>query len=118
VPAKEFAKSQAFYLALGFEMTLDGEVAIFSAGEAGGFILQNFYVPEWAGNFMMQLMVADLGAWWARIAALTLPERFGVAPPKPPEMQPWGLHVAYLVDPSGVLWHVAEAKPGARHDMP
>jgi uncharacterized glyoxalase superfamily protein PhnB len=26
-------------------------------------------------------------------------------------VQPWGLRIAYVVDPSGVLWHVAE-RPG------
>jgi uncharacterized glyoxalase superfamily protein PhnB len=33
-----------------------------------------------------------------------------VPAPKAPAMQPWGLRVAYVVDPSGVLWHVAERK--------
>jgi len=27
---------------------------------------------------------------------------------RPPEMQPWGLRILYLSDPSGVLWHIAE----------
>ena len=27
--------------------------------------------------------------------------------PKAPAMQPWGLRVAYVFDPSGVLWHIA-----------
>jgi hypothetical protein len=26
--------------------------------------------------------------------------------------QPWGLVVAYVFDPSGVLWHFAESQPG------
>ncbi|MBA4388639.1 MAG: hypothetical protein C0404_11710 [Verrucomicrobia bacterium] len=45
-----------------------------------------------------------------------LPTRFGVPVPKPPEDQPWGLRVAYVIDPSGVLWHVAQRRPGTRHD--
>ncbi|HVZ20667.1 MAG TPA: VOC family protein [Vicinamibacterales bacterium] len=115
LPAKDFDVSKAFYEALGFEKLLDGDVAIFAAG-SGGFILQRAYEKEWAENFMMQLMVDDLDAWWARIESLDLPGRFGVPPPKPPAMQPWGLRVAYVVDPSGVLWHIAERRKGAVQD--
>lgn len=109
VPAKDFALSKAFYETLGFEKQLDGEVAIFGIG-ATSFILQNFYVEEWANNFMMQLLVDDLDAWWAHIDALDLPARFGTPAPRPPALQPWGMTIAYVVDPSGVLWHVAQRR--------
>ena len=109
LPAKDFAVSKAFYETLGFEKLLDGEVAIFRAG-AGEFILQRYYQKEWAENFMMQLMVDDLDSWWAHISDLDLSARFDVPQPKPPAVQPWGLRLAYVVDPSGVLWHVAERK--------
>ena len=115
VPSRDFEVSKGFYEAVGFEKVLDGEVAIFNAG-SGGFILQRFYQKEWAENFMMQLMVDDLDAWWAHIVSLDLPARFGVKPPKPPAMQPWGLRVAYLVDPCGVLWHIAQRREGAAQD--
>jgi len=115
LPAQDFVVSKAFYEALGFEKLLDGDVAIFAVGESA-FILQNYYQPDWAGNFMMQLMVDDLDAWWAHIESLDLAGRFGVLPPTPPAMQPWGLRVAYVVDPSGVLWHVAERRPEALQD--
>jgi uncharacterized glyoxalase superfamily protein PhnB len=45
-----------------------------------------------------------------------LAKNFGVATPKPPAMQSWGLRIAYVVDPSGVLWHVAERRAGATQD--
>jgi glyoxalase/bleomycin resistance protein/dioxygenase superfamily protein len=109
VPAKDFAVSRAFYEALGFPKLLDGEVAIFGVGP-GAFILQNFYQEQLADNFVMQLMVDDLDAWWAHIEALDLPARFAVKPPRPPAMQPWGLRVAYVFDPSGVLWHVTQRR--------
>ena len=108
VPAKDFERSRNFYEAIGFRKLLDSEVVIFAAGSSG-FILQRYYQKDWAENFMMQLMVDDLDAWWAHIESLDLPGRFGVAPPKPPALQPWGLRVAYVFDPSGVLWHVANA---------
>jgi hypothetical protein len=116
LPAKDFELSKHFYEALGFIKVLDGDVAIFRMG-ASSFILQKHFQKEWAENFMMQLMVDDLDAWWGRVASLDLPTRFDVPTPKPPAMQPWGLRVAYVVDPSGVLWHVAQRRPDARHDQ-
>lgn len=115
IPTKDFERSKQFYLALGFEMTLDSEVAIFRAG-SGGFLLQRHFHEDWANNFMMQLMVDDLDAWWSRIVSLDLPNRFGVPAPKPPALQPWGLRIAYVVDPAGVLWHIAERRDGVVHD--
>lgn len=115
LPAKDFDLSKRFYETLGFVKELDGEVAIFRIG-ASSFILQKYFQKEWAENFMMQLMVDDLDAWWTRLAALDLPGRFGVPPPKAPALQPWGLRVAYVVDPSGVLWHVAQRRPNVKHD--
>jgi predicted enzyme related to lactoylglutathione lyase len=116
LPAKDFELSKRFYETLGFEKVLDSEVAIFNAG-SGGFILQNYYQKEWAENFMMQLMVDDLDAWWEHIASLDLPGQFGVSAPKAPMMQSWGLRISYLVDPSGVLWHVAQRRNGVVQDQ-
>lgn len=115
LPSQDFELSKRFYEAVGFEKVLDGEVAIFRAG-SGGFILQRLYHKEWAEHCMMQLMVDDLDAWWTHIISLDLPGRFGVQPPKGPAVQPWGLRVAYLIDPCGVLWHVAQRRPGAAQD--
>lgn len=115
LPARDFALSRAFYQRLGFETLVDGEVAVFRAGQ-GTFILQRYYQKAWAENFMMQLMVDDLDVWWAHIQTLDLAGEFGVSSPKPPAMQPWGLRVAYVCDPSGVLWHIAERPSGATMD--
>jgi len=89
----------------------DGEVAIFAVG-AGGFILQRYYQQEWAENFMMQLAVDDIDGWWTHIASQDLPGRFGVKAPRAPALQPWGLTVAYMFDPAGVLWHIT-TRPAA-----
>jgi hypothetical protein len=115
LPAKDFALSKAFYEALGFAKLLDGDVVIFGIG-ATAFILQQRYVKEWAENCMMQMMVDDLDEWWSHIASLNLPNAFGVQSPRPPKMQPWGLRVAYLFDPAGVLWHVAQRRQSASVD--
>jgi uncharacterized glyoxalase superfamily protein PhnB len=51
-------------------------------------------------------------SWWSRIAALDLATNYDVRPPSPPKLQPWGLIVAYVVDPTGVLWHIAQEPDG------
>lgn len=113
VPAQDFAKSKAFYRALGFTVLLDSEVAIFAIGSTS-FILQPFEQED--HNFMMQLMVDDLDGWWAHIQSLDLPAKFSVPAPKPPETMPWGLRLVYVVDPNGVLWHIAQRREGKAHD--
>lgn len=109
VPARDYDLSRRFYEALGFAVThRDDDVTLLKLGSFG-FILQNFYVAEAAENLMLQILVRDVDAWWARVDPGRLVEAFGVKPPKPPAMQSWGLKVGFLFDPSGVLWHVAEA---------
>ncbi|HVX90993.1 MAG TPA: VOC family protein [Candidatus Paceibacterota bacterium] len=115
LPAKDFELSKRFYEALGFSKELDSEVAIFRIGHTS-FVLQKHFQKDWAENFMMQLMVDDLDAWWTHLASLDLPKKFGVPAPKAPELQPWGLRIAYVVDPAGVLWHVAQRRPNVVHD--
>ena len=115
LPAKDFEASKAFYQALGFETLLDGDVAIFGVG-ASAFILQRVDEKARAENLMMQLMVDNLDGWWRHIETLDLPAAFSIPPPKAPAMQPWGLRVAYVQDPSGVLWHIAQRREGAASD--
>lgn len=111
LPTRDFDLSKRFYVTLGFSLLFDGEVAIFGAGSSS-FILQRYFHQGWAENCMMQLVVDDLDAWWEHLTALDLPAEFGISPPKPPALQPWGLRVAYLTDPTGVLWHIAQRLPG------
>jgi len=107
VPAKNFAISKRFYSDLGFRIEeLGRDLAEMHLGDHS-FLLQNYYVEQWAGNFMMHMLVDDLPAWWAHVSSLDLASRYGVQPPRPPKHESWGLEVAYLVDPSGVLWHIA-----------
>jgi predicted enzyme related to lactoylglutathione lyase len=115
IPATDFERSKGFYEALGFERLVDGDVAIYRMGTSG-FILQPVTEHARARNMMMQLMVDDLDAWWARIEALDLVARFGTTMMRAPAMQPWGLRVAFVTDPGGVLWHVAERRPGVVQD--
>lgn len=108
VPAKDFQTSKQFYVDLGFEVApLGDKLANVSIGRFA-FLLQNYFVQDWADNFMMHLMVTNLDQWWESISRLDLGSRYKVRAPRPPKLEPRGLRVAYLFDPAGVLWHVAE----------
>lgn len=107
VPAKDFEVSLQFYADLGFNVFRLGDgLASLHLGPFA-FLLQKYDVEGFASNFMMHLLVANIDAWWEHISALDLPARYGVQEPAAPKVQPWGLVVAYVFDPSGVLWHVA-----------
>jgi hypothetical protein len=108
LPAENYELAKQFYLDLGFTMIWgDNELSAFQVG-AFRFLLQNYYVKEWAGNFMMHLMVNDADAWWQHIQDKKIAEKYPGIMAKPPTLQPWGLRVLYLSDPSGVLWHIAD----------
>jgi uncharacterized glyoxalase superfamily protein PhnB len=110
VPAKDFALAKQFYAELGFRLNWENDhLAEF---EVGGFrfLLQKYYVKEWAENCVMHLLVDDADVWWARIEAAGLAVKYPGIKAKPPAVQPWGLRVLYLVDPTGVLWHIADRR--------
>lgn len=110
VPARDLELSKAFYTDLGFTTNFsNNEIAELQIGSFR-FLLQKFYVKEHAGNFMMFLAVDDADAWWNYIQQKEFPKKYPGIMCKPPEMQPWGLRVLYLSDPTGVLWHIAENK--------
>jgi hypothetical protein len=109
VPAKDFELSKRFYEAMGFCIThQDDNIAMLKTGSFS-FILQNYYVKEFAENCMLQMLVRDVDAWWLEVNPGALSGLFPVNPPRAPEMQSWGMKVGFVFDPSGVLWHVAEA---------
>ena len=56
----------------------------------------------------MHLHVQDGDAWWNRITDAALKEKYRLRMATPPALQPWGLRVLYISDPSGVLWHIAD----------
>lgn len=108
VPTADLDTSLQFFGDLGFTPTKinDGlgrvELGPFS------FLLQKYEAKDFASHYMMQVMVNDLDAWWKRIDALDLAKSYGVKAPTAPAVQPWGLTVAYVVDPGGVLWHFVQ----------
>ena len=108
VPTKDPALSRAFYTDLGFTINFSNdEIAELQIGSFR-FLLQKFYVAEHAGNFMMNLTVENADAWWEYIQQKEFTKKYPGIMCKPPAMQPWGLRVLYLSDPTGVLWHITE----------
>jgi catechol 2,3-dioxygenase-like lactoylglutathione lyase family enzyme len=117
VPSKDFALSKRFYQDLGFELAWsDDDLAYFRNGNSS-FLLQRFYQPEHAGNFMMHLLVQDVEAWWRHVQTQELAAKYGVKA-EPPADRPWGMRDFVIVDPTGVLWRVgqntAERSAGSR----
>jgi hypothetical protein len=60
VPARDFTLSKRFYEALGFVPTHEDKQIVIV--KLGSFILQDFYVMEFAENCMVQLLVRDADA--------------------------------------------------------
>ncbi|MGD0736017.1 MAG: VOC family protein [Terracidiphilus sp.] len=109
VPASDFKTSLRFYEDLGFTTyKLGDSLASMQLGPFA-FLLQDFEAAGFASNYMMHLLVNDVESWWRRIEGLDLAARYQVRAPSAPALQPWGLTVAYVVDPSGVLWHIAQS---------
>lgn len=107
VPARDFALSRRFYQDLGFELASNSDgVAYFHHGDAS-FLLQDYYVEALAKNLMMHLLVEDVDAWWARIQALDIAGSYGVKVGAL-EQQPWRMKDFVLIDPSGVMWRIAQ----------
>jgi uncharacterized glyoxalase superfamily protein PhnB len=105
VPAKDFDISLRFYADLGFQsrMLTDG-LAEMTLGPCS-FLLQNYYVQQWADNFVIHLFVSDLRQWWDHVVTLDLGSRYGVKT-RAPQLESWGVEVAGVIDPAGVLWRI------------
>jgi len=107
VPARDFALSKQFYVDLGFIVAwTDPDLAYLRCGDCS-FLLQNFYAPEHAGNFMMHLLVPDVEAWWRHVESSQLTKKYGVRA-EPPADRPWGMRDFTIADPTGVLWRIAQ----------
>lgn len=102
MPAKDFEQSKRFYTALGFTMTEGwGGTADFELG-AYRFRLQNYYVEDWANNFMVVINVDDVETWHQHVQKIASCGEFADIRIKPPESIDNSL-VLHVVDPSGVL---------------
>lgn len=107
VPARDFALSKRFYEDLGFTVAWSSDDLAYLHAGSSSFLLQNFYLPAHAENFMMHLLVPDVAAWWQRVEAQQLATRYGVRT-APPADRPWRIRDFVITDPSGVLWRIGQ----------
>lgn len=109
VPSRDFDVSRAFYATLGWTTlwTDDEGLALL---ELGGhrFMLQNFFVQEWAENFMITVEVANVTDWYDHVVEAIANGEFGDARVAEPKHEDWGATVAYVWDPCGVLLHFTQ----------
>jgi len=103
VPAKNFEMSKRFYTALGFTMSDGwGGTADFEL-DGYAFRLQDYYVKDWANNFMMVMGVDDVEAWHQLARQVAKSGEFAGVRFKPPELVDDTWQVLHVWDPSGVL---------------
>ncbi len=107
VPARDHELSKRFYQDVGFTLASDTEgIAYLHHGEVS-FLLQDFYEDGLAKNLMMHLLVEDVQAWWENLQAKGIASKYGVHI-GPVELQPWRMRDFVMIDPSGVLWRIAQ----------
>ena len=108
VPARDYELSRRFYADVGFEETSEFEGVACFVLDGCSFLLQHFYEPAHAGNFMMHLRVTDADAWHRRLVEQELVARYREHDVRmtPPADRPWRMRDFHLIDPSGVLWHI------------
>lgn len=110
VPATDFPLAMEFYLALGFAIPWSSDdLAYIHYGDCA-FLLQKFDRPSFVADFQMHLQVESADDWHAHVLASGVVERFGVRVGEP-EDRPWAMRDFTLIDPSGVLWRVAQNIP-------
>ena len=102
IPARDFELSQQFYRELGFELTEAWNGHFDCRLGKALFRLQNYYVKEWANNFMLVFEVSDSRAWFDHVKPIIDSGRFKPARISEPETA-GGAIITHIVDPSGVL---------------
>lgn len=101
-PAKNFEESKRFYAALGFEQKEAWGGSIDCKLGGAEFRLQNYYVADWANNFMMLFNVDDVQAWHDH-ARKVIDDGIFNARVSEPEIVGGDTTICHVVDPSGAL---------------
>jgi uncharacterized glyoxalase superfamily protein PhnB len=103
----DFDIAKKFYQEIGFEVDYEDKSLAIMRKDNCRFFLQNNPNNWIDGNFMMVMNVEDLDAWWSHLNSLDLPNRYAGVKLRAPEDYPWGKREIHLIDPCGVLWHIA-----------
>lgn len=101
-PAKDFDMSKRFYAALGFEMTEGWGGTMDCRLGGAAFRLQNYYVKDWAENFMMRFGVEDIPTWYEHAKGVIDTGEYGTARVSEPEMA-GDTPIFHVWNPCGVL---------------
>lgn len=101
VPAKDLETTRRFYAALGFELRDAWGGNIDCSLGAAKFRLQNYYVEEWANNFMLQFWVDDPDWWYHHSNSVIAAGPFDARTKAPETID--GTRLCHVTDPSGVL---------------
>ena len=117
LPAKDFELCKRFYQDLGFTLAWSSEGMAYLHHGKCSFLLQKYYVREFAEHLQMHLLVEDVDAWWEYVRDNRIASRYNVAV-GPPENRPWGLRDFTLFDPTGVLWRIAQEIPAETQPPP
>ena len=100
-PAKDFEESKRFYAALGFQQKESWGGSIDCQLGGAEFRLQNYYVADWANNFMMQFWVDDVHAWYEHARNVIDEGKFNARVSEPELIG--DTTICHVVDPSGIL---------------
>ncbi|MEM7018736.1 MAG: VOC family protein [Pseudomonadota bacterium] len=108
VPAKDFEISKSFYLDLGWEIIWDDDHLAVMENADQCFYLQNYYVKDWADNFMLHVSVDDAESWKQHVSKLIEKGKYPGIRVDGPKQESYGALVTYVWDPSGILIHFAQ----------
>ncbi len=100
---KDFQKSKSLFGALGFRVEWDAGNYVGFERDGCKFILQEFDLPSFAENLMLQVTIDNAENFWKEVVEQQLEERFGIRMAGP-KQQPYGTEVV-LIDLAGVCWH-------------
>ena len=107
IPARDFDVSKQFYQDIGFTMASDNDGIAYFVHDNCSFLLQDFYDPTLANNFMMHLLVKDVEKWHEQLVSSNIIEKYSIKVSEVTK-QPWGMLDYTMTDPCGVLWRVAQ----------
>ena len=113
VPSNDYETSRSFYECMGFSVNWDrGEVCEIDTNFGYRFLLLPRNHNNYAHSLMLHFMVNSAREWFDHFVAIELVKKFEGTKVAAPELKPWGLIVAHVWDPAGVLLHFAEKPVG------
>lgn len=109
VPSNDYAVSKAFYEHMGFTINWSGdEVCEVDTNFGHRFLLLPKNPNNYAQSLMLHFLVDSAQSWYDHFEAIKLTQTFKGSKVAKPTLEPWGLLITYVWDPSGVLLHFAE----------